>query len=828
MANNYPQGYLDLNSVSTKSLNVVCEIEGSPYLFSLVPTFKKIRYGDPGLYYGKPGVVYGGLNQLDNVKPILSIDSNLVISQKVEPEQGRASAATFSLSFIDLDGFMSNFISPGQQLDDVLGNKEVKLYLGYANSSFKEDYFVFFRGYITSTTVAPTKVTLQITDGNFKRKQQIFFFSKTALSSDIDDTVTTIPVNKTIGFCQRIMGPDGTYDTSVKTYIKIDDEFMEYGTSVLDPSFFTVTRGARNTAPAAHSISTEVDNFVQLQGNMIDLALKVQLSGWNDVWKSGIAISSFNQTNSVLGIVPSSLILPDNVDAIDDYGLSPGDYLYVTGSSVPANDQTLIVRSFFDVNGYPNKGIVVDKTTYFEIPSTAVFSIRSQYDTLPISMGSKLRPTDVDVNRFQSIRTIFFSQNDNRLRFLINQPQSGKEFIESEMLLPLGGYSVTRFGRISISATKPPIADERSTILDVNNIVDPHNIQVSRSLNSRRFFNDIQFSIDYDDAGNSRNVIAKIDTVSLNVIGIPSVLPIDSKGLKTDLGAASAIDRRGGYLLRRFKDAAYEINLKVNFAASSIIEVSDSIALYDNGTLFITNLENGTRDIGAQLFEVIQKSLDLKTGQSQLTLLSSLGFLLTDRFAGISPSTLVDTGSTTSVVKIMDSFGSPYPGNEQKKWTDFLGEQIVFHSYDYSYQETTTLVGFDPADKYSMFVSPSLSSPPPAGTIIDIPFYPVGTDPLEQQKYKLFFAHQSPSLVVVSGLSNTSFTLSPTDALRVQVGGSIQVHNTSYSLLSDEVIVLSVVGTTVTVDTDLGFVPAAGYLAEAIPYADGSGFYRIL
>src|SRR5690606_2634530 len=103
--------------------------------------------------------------------------------------------------------------------------------------------------------------------------------------------------------------------------------------------------------------------------------------------------------------------------------------------------------------------------------------------------------------------------------------------------LPIACYSLTRFGRLSAGLTKPPIADQRLIVLDKSNVKDPASIAPLRAMNNRAFFNEIQFYWDQNDAGNYTRAIKFLDTDSLNIIGVSSVLPIESRGSRTDLGS---------------------------------------------------------------------------------------------------------------------------------------------------------------------------------------------------------------------------------------------------------------------------------------------------
>jgi hypothetical protein len=904
----FPENYITNNNKMTKYLNVVVEVEDSPYLFSLVNSQTLVRYGDPGVEYGA-GYVYGGLRDLTNVKPYLSIESNLKLSQKIEPEMGRGSASSMALSFVDVNGFMTRFITPGQILNEPIGGKQVKVWLGYAQSSWPEDYFVVYRGYITGTRSLPTMVTLDLQDANFKTKQQICSLGKTTVRSiahsfspsDVNDTsdiftisnhefaqgyivqfsgsppsplntgtnyyivnpttntfqvsatlnggainllstgsgtmgvaltdlgpyATVIPLNNTEGFSVPILGPDGTYDSGAGSFVQIDDESMQYTIpSQITSNTITVVRGARDTTAANHAVEAAADNWIEITGNIIDVSLKLMLSGWNGPWIENVAIRGFGYTDDPgLGILPNAIVLPDGKNAIENYGLAAGDYLTVTGSA--SNDGVYTVSGFTDARGYPNNVIIINGAITPEASTAGVMSIRSQYDTFPINWGTKLRPIDVDVTRWQVTKRNFAFQPDCTFRNLIKDPISCKDFIENEFMKPGGLYLITRFGRISVSATKPPIAGETLVILNKDSVINPQNILVNRSSTNRRFFNNVQYFYDTNDQGEQKAVTALIDSTSITDTDLNLVLPINANGLKTDLGADTFINRRGGYILRRYGNGAIEISMETNWKAGSLIQVSDTVAVYDNGGLQISNLVTGERDLGSQLFEVINWDLDIKSGVSKLTLLTQLDYQITDRFAGIAPSSVITTGGTTTRIPLLVSYGGRYPGQEWKKYEPIVGERITIHSSDYSFSEEVTLVGFDPVSPNILLIT-ALSMAPVAGWIVDCGIYPSNTDATDQAKEKLLFCFLDPTLTITSGTSTTVFDVSLLDAAQIPSNAIVMIHNDDYSRQSAEVNVQSVVGTTVTLAAAISFTPQAGDKVEFVGFLDLGGAYRLL
>jgi hypothetical protein len=784
--------YLLFNEYQTKNLVVVFEIEGFDTPLSSGPLFTRIRYGDPDLNYGDPDIVYGGLRRLtdetgaDTFRDYLSLDqSSLTLDQRIEPEQGRGSVSTLTLGFIDKDGFMSRLISPGVVLDDILG-KNVKVRIGYKQISFPGDYFTIFRGVISQATSQPGLVIFQLSDMNIKRRQQIFYTAMTSLSTGIDAVTTTIPVASNTDFHKQILGPNGSFDTAVHTYLKIDDEWIEYTTAGFGNNVFTsVTRGARNTTAATHAAGTDVSAGLQLQDHCIDMALKLMLSGWNGFFTTGVNPQNLAFTGDPdLGTQPDAIVLKNNVDAVEDYGLSPGDWVTITNASDISNNQTLEIIDFGDLFGEPNRIIYVNGTLTSEMDTPALLAFRSQYDTYPVSAGSRLLPNVVDVEQHQRIKQEFLVSTQNALRFFITDVESsGKDFIEKEVYLPISLYSLTRLGKLSVNITKPPIADQRLQIVDKDTLLDPANVAPQRALNNRLFYNEIDYYWDADDGGNFTSAIKILDAESLNIIGISSTLPISSKGSRTDLGANDQFNRRAEFLLLRYKRGAEQFSTKVNWQIGNQIEAGDVIALRDNGQLKITNLTDGTRNLGIKLFEVIRRSLDIKSGNITLTLVSGVGSEATDRYGTISPSSLTDNGSTVDGIRIQDSFGALFPHNESRKWKDYIGEPIRIHNLDYTYDVTASLIGINPVNRYILEISPPLTGAPPSGMIVDIIDYPDDPNPNTNLIYKTIHAFLDPTVGVVTGFNNTSFSVASGDEIKFFPNGVVRVRSDDFLFL---------------------------------------------
>jgi hypothetical protein len=136
-ASDYSANYLLYNAEQSKNIVVALQIEGLSTILSSGPIYKRILYGDD-ITYGQPGLVYGGLKIYPDFKSIMDLaGGSLTISQRLEPEQGRGAISTLSISFVDLNQYMTQLISPGVILDDILG-KKITLYLGYQQISFPQ------------------------------------------------------------------------------------------------------------------------------------------------------------------------------------------------------------------------------------------------------------------------------------------------------------------------------------------------------------------------------------------------------------------------------------------------------------------------------------------------------------------------------------------------------------------------------------------------------------------------------------------------------------------------------------------------------------------
>lgn len=596
--------------------------------------------------------------------------------------------------------------------------------------------------------------------------------------------------------------------------------------------------------------SSDVTAAVAISGHPMDVALTVMLSGFGGPFISGEPVLSvgFDGT-SANGY---AICLPPGVDAIRDYGLTPGlasssevtklgDQVTISGSAVPANNQSCIITAIADGPNNQNQVLYVQPSSGTLSPdNVATLAFRSKYDRLPVNYGLKIPPKFIDVAAHEYVRDVYLNDSGYQVFPLIQNQQVGKDFIESQCYLPFGCYGVTKLGRLSISLTRPPIAQGDPVQLDKTNILNPQNITVTRGLNNRRFFNLVQYQYDKTDAGKYLSVYRALDTDSLNLIGQQTILPINSDGLQTSVngtltGSPDIVASVSNRFLNRYADVAFEIKMQVNLEAGARIEAGDIVKVVDDGSLGVTNFDTGDRDLGDNLFEVIDRTLDIKAGVCSLTLLSNVGFLSSDRFGGIAPSSTVDavssTAPTTTTFGLAPSFGQVFGSNEYLKWVDYVGQEIIVYSPTWSYYGTSTITAVDvPSASYpsgKITVSPALAFTPANADVISVANYPTNTVATQNAYSKSVHAYLDPSVTITAGTSATVFTVALGDVAKFLTGAILYVHDDNYTNRSPNVEVLSANALTgvITVSASLGFTPSAGMLAELIGFADhGAGY----
>jgi hypothetical protein len=879
---------------------LVLKIDGYDTVFGAVDVLAYTQIGDD-LTIGDDWII-GGLSVLSNQDDLISIEgTSNTINQQLRPDLGSVSSvSSVQVALIDVANAITALISPGVTLTDILGRK-ARLYMGFQNTSYPEDYVTIFAGIVDDILSEPGKITLNLAHPDQKKRQQLFQKTETEIGNTHTVTISiaspgvvswtahglaadqpvsftttgalptglapgtiyyarnvaanTFEVSATAGgssintsgtqsgvhtvsagmnasqtsnlpllalkaLLTPVVGPDGAADTAITHYVRIDDELIKY-TGVTGTATLTgIARAQLGTTAAAHEPGAKATSFYVLGDDLCTLALKLMLSGVNGYSATGVEVESIG---SAEGLAVANGIYFAGVNVAVEYGITAGDYVTIAGATNGGNNVTLKPISSVTLTDSGSYVVITGATLIGEVASPATVSFRSRYDTL--GEGFAMTPDEVDVDEHEYWRDLILSTAD--YRFYLKDTMDGKDFLEKQIYAPYGAYSLPRGGRASMAYHIGPIPRGDIVTLDRDNIKSPGKIKLRRTIN-RNFYNTITYAYDEDaleDKFLSGTVYQDSDSKSRIPVG-NRVLSFDAKGIRTDLTATALTDQASSRMLNRYKfGAEFFENVSVLFKAGFTVEPGD-LVLLNPDQLKISNTVSGDRDKPAKFFQVENKSLDTKTGDTTLSLVDT-NYDLSERYGIISPSSLIASG-TANYAYIQDSFGEIFTDDEPRKWASYVGETVLIHSEDFSFSEEVVFTGFDPNDPYKMLFETALSAPVAAGYIVDVPSYPTSTNPADNRIYKLYHAFQAPDVTVTAGVSATRFTVGAGDIAKFQVGLPVRVHSTDFVTDSGEVKVDSISGNDVIVATALGFTPSAGHVASFIGFADGDQPYRYL
>jgi len=639
--------------------------------------------------------------------------------------------------------------------------------------------------------------------------------ASTNLESDL-----TLDVESTASFLTP--ADNGT----LRTYVRIDDEIIEY-TGLTDTSFTGCTREAMfaedpRTQGDQHQTGTEVKSFYRLQGDAFSLALKLMLSG-DEYFLTDEKITSIQVTPDN-GVIANAIYF-QGIIAGDRFGLVPGDFCTITGDQESANNFTLrTITEVVSVDG--GSYIVVDGAPLVTNSNpSGVIAFKSKYNVLPLGAGLNLGGDQVDVPEFERLRDLFFSAIFT-YDFYLTSTEKGKDFIDTDLLFPTGAYSIPRKGKISVGFTSPPLSIAILPVLDSDNTVQPQTNKIVRTIN-RYFYNNVVFKYNQNVLDNSRYLSGKITVDADSKLQIKvgnKSLTVLARGLRPSSDNDVIISQISNRMLERYRFAAEITKAKFLYGEAFYIDVGDAV-VYGDQQLNLIDTRRGVRGFDKRIFEVVNKSLDIKTGAVVLDLLDT-HYLNEGRYGVFGPASNTGVGSTTSVLKLKASYGTSSALSEKLKWQGYIGEKIAVRSEDWSVYAETTLMGFDPSDNNKIIVGPALGFTPPEDYIIEPPIYP-GLD--LGAAYKNQHCFFDPTISVVAGTSQTVFDVGAGDIAKLFVGATLMLRLEDWTQVSPEVKISGIAGNTVTVDKSLGFIPTSSHLIDFVGFSDDAGSaYRFI
>ena len=730
---------LDVN----KTPQIVLEIDGVTKVYGAVKIQKFIQYGDEGLEYGA-GFVYGGLIDIEDQSPYISWSGTTsTIRQQLDVDKGSSgSISSMGVTLIDKNGEVSReLITPDETQSpafDILGRR-AKIWLGFADIAWPEDFFVVFRGTIDAVETGAGNILLKVNSPDSKKKGQIFTRATNTLNGSITAGSTVITLDDADDYLEpTFTGPDGTIDSGLEYYVRIDDEIIRYEAKTTT-QLQTLTRGAFGTIAASHDDGASCESIYNISGNSIDIALKLMLSGIGGPYQEDVSITAFVRVDGT-SLITNSIYFED-YDPVSKFNLSVGDYITVTGATNGANNVSSVevVGITESLNGWY---IVLDDsvTLVEETVTTALCSFRSQYDVWP--EGAGMIADEVDIKEHLYIQRSFLSEAE-QYDFLLRDEIELKEFLAEQVYNPVGAFSLPRKSRASVGFHLSGLLPNNTVKqMDSSNISDPSGLKIQRST-TKNFFNATVYKFDESilEEDKFEKVVTTLNTESRDRIPV-GVRPliIESKGLRTLLSgpniATSATTRR----LNKYKfGAEYIKGVKANFKIGFDLEVGD-VVVFDLASLQMTDIkEGGSRSGDVRLMQIDNKSLNIKTGEVLFDL-TDTNFSNDSRFGLISPASFIKAGVSTTQFIIEPSFNTTEFGiNEYLKWTSFIGSEVRVRNDDFSLNDSAVLTSIS---GNTFTLGSALSFTPSSGMLLEFVEYGI-TQP--QANVKLLYAFMSDS-----------------------------------------------------------------------------------
>jgi hypothetical protein len=183
--------------------------------------------------------------------------------------EGKTCISTFSFDIEDQNLVMTKLL-----FTYPFPNRQATVTMGFAGMN-ENEFIKIFVGYIIDYTLKDDNVTwaFQLNDQSVRPTQYIFnAFTETMAAVNPGDSVIAVA---TVGAFAPASG--------IKDYIVIDDEIISYtsvtpGTATTPAYFNGCLRGLFGTTDTSHDNGVQVNNYIVLQDNPINIALKIMLS----------------------------------------------------------------------------------------------------------------------------------------------------------------------------------------------------------------------------------------------------------------------------------------------------------------------------------------------------------------------------------------------------------------------------------------------------------------------------------------------------------------------------------------------------------------------
>lgn len=507
----------------------------------------------------------------------------------------------------------------------------------------------------------------------------------------------------------------------------------------------------------------------------------------------------------------------------DEFNFNIGDTITTTGAvNVGNNFYNGTIQSYTIFPNTETIAIKVNQTLVTELIS-ANAKMFSQYNTLDKRASLSMQPYEVDIARHQEILNIYGNEiftMDLYLKDTIN----GNDLINVELYRPSGLNPIPRNAQASVSKVVKPLGSSIVSTFDKTNLINPSKIKSTRNI-SNYFYNTSTYKYDEDSITDEFLGTEKTVSVdSLNRIKINKEKPyeIKARGIRSTPDPTNIMQTINAKLLERYQYGAEIWEVETTFGAGFRFEVGDVVVL--DGTdlnMSDTLFNKGTRNFKGYYCEIIQAQKQIKSAKCNFKLINT-GFTADYRYGVISPSSVIGSGSNTTLLNLTESYStSLYAGfTEDWKWRNYIGQYIVVRNDDYSFFEKVLITGVG----YNFLTISALSIAPSAGYIVEIPPYPTNNSKEDMKAFKRTYTFLDPTIDIVSATINT-ITVSALDIGKVHVGSEVIAHDNDWTYKTNRVKVKTIFGNTLNLEADLTSLPLAGHKIDLIGFNDGGAPY---
>jgi hypothetical protein len=784
---------------------VILEIDGIDLVFGAITVTEYVRIGSE-ITIGD--FIIGGTKDKENSRDLISLQGTSTrITNQILPDKGGVGSITrMSIKLVDKNKELSRIFSPGIVVPDIL-NRRASVFIAFKGGGHPEDSIPIFHGYIDDTDFGAGNVTLIIGSPDGRKRQEIYRKIEGRLTASMDASQTSMTVDNADGLIQPT--------DVIQCYVQVDNEIIKF-TSASGTTISGLTRGQLGTIAASHSSAAKYKSFYRITDSPIDMALKTMLSNGGSAFATQVKATRFREVFPA-DIVEGAILFPA-IDVRLKYGLVIGDKVSVTGST--SNNVIDAVITDFGENSLGSY-IVTDAAIVTENSLTAVASFKSKYNVLPREAGMGMSPQDVDVDQHEHLKSILATALPTQ-DFYLKKSIKSKTFIEDEIYFTSGLFAVPRKGKSSVNTNLPPLVVNGVNVITSDHVVNPEDLKASRSI-AKDFYNTIK--VEYDEEALSEDTqeefVRESSQSKERITDDERPLNIRARGLRAGASTTNALTVIAKRLLDRYQFAPESIkNVRTLFKTGFKLEVADSV-IFGDPDLQITDTTQGNRKFAPRVMEIRNKELDLK-GEVSFDF-SDTAYGLSVRYGVVGPGSYMIAGSTASLL-VLRKLWPDQIKKERKKWEPYIGQIIQVRSPDFTQVDETFFVGFDNSYDSAMKLDPPLSFVPSAEYIVEMPPYSGNKE--EKDIWKAAHCFLGAQLTVVSGISQTQFTVSAPDAAKLFINSTIRVHNSSFSIDSDFLdppVISDISGVTITTNQALGFIPAAGQLIDLIGFVSDEG-----